>query len=74
MMRRPSELAAPGTQGRLHIKTEINGERAEGVGDYRYVGKLANGMLAFTPAPAPPPIFVHPTEVVAFKPAAERTT
>jgi hypothetical protein len=69
-MARKSEPAKPGTQGRLHIDATVDGERVEAFGDYRYVGKLANGMLAFTPAPAPAPIFVHPTEVVAFRPEA----
>ena len=72
-MARQSEPAKPGTQGRLHIDTTVDGERHEGVGDYRYVGKLANGMLAFTPAPAPAAIFVHPSEVVEFRPGTERT-
>lgn len=69
LRQRKTEPAKSGSTGKLHYRAERDGETVEGTGGYRYIGLLASGVLAFTPAVDEDdhPIYLAPSEVVSFR-------
>lgn len=58
-----TEPAAPGTAGHLQATADLGDHTVDVHGAYYYIGRLANGMLAFATAE---PIYLGASEVTSF--------